>query len=424
MSDEPYFLSAANPLATIDQRDAEARAIRIFATPALRLGVQRASYLWRLAYGVDVCEQAEPMFADAMEEYAFNYLLKAIASDGNFPLAIRLFMPPHKWFARQVPGSRMGGDNPDNCYRVIGIHHSVRYEIEGRVCDQPPSSLSFTLVSNFGTSKTIQTLDFNDIELNDDRTFTLVVDDQPGNGRINHLRSVPGVKFLFVRDSLQDWNNQTPVALRVKRIDPPDAPPLTDAQIAERAVAAMTDDVYLYYWFTRNFTGKPVNTMTSPMSSGSVGGLVTQASSTGWYKLGPDDAYLIRIDPAGADYCGLVAHDWWFRSADSWACSSSLTTAMMHPDGDGCYSAVLSLQDPGIHNWLNPNGLRSILLLCRWQSLPAVQVNNGPSLTVQKVQIQELAKLLPSDTLTVNAQARQQQLEARKTAFNKRLIWS
>ncbi|MEJ0045246.1 MAG: hypothetical protein WDN04_03210 [Rhodospirillales bacterium] len=34
----------------------------------------------------------------------------------------------------------------------------------------------------------------------------------------------------------------------------------------------MVDDVPLYYWFTRLNTGKPVNTLASPIPSGALGG--------------------------------------------------------------------------------------------------------------------------------------------------------
>lgn len=173
-------------------------------------------------------------------------------------------MPPHQWEGRNLPGSRIGGDNPDN--RLIGIH-PAKEKPAGPV----PGSITFTLVANWGTSKTIQTIDYTELQKAPDGSFTIVIDDQPADGRRNHLRSRPDVKFLFIRDSLQDWSTQTPLDLAVRRIDPPDAAPLTDAQVADRAVTAMIDDVPLYYWFTRLFSGRPVNTMNAPVGSGAVG---------------------------------------------------------------------------------------------------------------------------------------------------------
>lgn len=420
MTDKNYFFSATNPIANRDQCEAEVQALRLFDSPALLAGRAKAAFLWKLAYGENASEQAWQSFDQAMAEWSFNYLLKAVASDGNYPKPVRLFMPPHTWFGRDIPGARMGGENPDNCYRVIGIYPNTRYEIHGYPVGVAPASTTFTLVANYGTSKTIQTIDYDELQRDSNGAFTLVIDDKPASGRANHLHSSPEVKFLFIRDTFQDWAAETPLALRVARIDAPDAPPLSDLQVAERAVNAMVDDVPLYYWFTRLFSGKPVNTFPSPTPAGALGGLVTQAGNQGWFQLEDEDAWVIRFDSAGASYCGLVAHDWWFRSIDCWRTNASLTTAMMKPDGDGKYTAVLSLRDPGVHNWIDPDGLREILLLGRWQGLPPGAPT--PVVETRRVDFADLAAALPAGTVFVTAQQRQQQIEQRAANFALRLV--
>lgn len=72
MTDRRYFLSASNPLATIDQRDVDSQAIRIFASPALRTGIKAISHVWKTAYGENATVQDWEMFDAAMQEYAFN----------------------------------------------------------------------------------------------------------------------------------------------------------------------------------------------------------------------------------------------------------------------------------------------------------------------------------------------------------------
>ena len=155
-----FLLSTANPIANTAQVDAEETALRVMQRAEYQAARQKAAFLWRLAYGEHASAEALETFDAAMDEYAFNYLLKAIASDGNYPCFVRDFMPPHEWFGRKVPGARIGGDNPDNCYRVAGIAHGERYAVHGKVIGQPASSITFTLVANFGTSVTIETLDF------------------------------------------------------------------------------------------------------------------------------------------------------------------------------------------------------------------------------------------------------------------------
>ena len=415
-------LAAGNPIANREQCSAEEAALRILQLDTYRAARRKVAFLWRLAYGEDARAEALPSFEAAMDEYAFNYVLKATASDENFPRFVRDFMPPHSWFGHTLPGARMGGDNPDNCYRVAGVKHGARYEVRGKVVRRPGSSVTFTLVANYGTSVTIQTLDFADVQCATDESFTLTIDAQAANGRPNHLQTAPGCKFLFVRDSMEDWVNETPLALAIHRIDPPDADPLSDEQMAQRAAHRMVEDVPLYYWFTRLFSAKPVNTLSLEMSSGSLGGLVTQAGAQGRLKLADDEAAVITVDPAGARYSGLVAHDWWFRSLPYSNRTASLTSSSSHANRDGHFTYVVSLRDPGIHNWIDTCGLHETLVLYRWQGLPENKLRQGPTVdSVRIVKLDELAAALPPEIVRVSAAERARQIETRERAFARRL---
>ena len=106
---DDYFLAAANPLATVDQRDAEALALRIVTMPAVQTGKQAAQTRIRTIIGEDGTEEGWKAFDDFMDEWAFSYTLKAINSDPNYPKIVQIFTLPHEWFGRRVPGSRAGG---------------------------------------------------------------------------------------------------------------------------------------------------------------------------------------------------------------------------------------------------------------------------------------------------------------------------
>lgn len=411
-----------NPIANPDQRRAEDTALRIMGLPAYRAARQKAGFLWRQGYGEHVSTEALETFESAMDEYAFNYLLKAVASDSEYPRFVRDFMPPHTWFGRNVPGARMGGDNPDNCYRVAGIAHGRRYEVSGKVIGRPAASVTFTLVANYGTSVTIQTLDFAELQCAPDGSFTISIDDAPDEGRANHLRTALGCKFLFVRDSMNDWSSETPVALSIRNLDAPRADPLDDGAIVARAAHRMIEDVPLYYWFTRLFSGKPVNTLTISAPSGALGGLVSQAGAQGRVQLRDDEAAVVTIDPAGAAYAGIVAHDWWFRTLEYWNRTSSLSSQASMPDPDGRYTYVVSIRDPGVHNWIDTCGRHESLLLYRWQGLPREQVRQGPTVgPVHIVNLRDLPRHLPTNTTMVDRDERARQIQAREAAFERRL---
>jgi hypothetical protein len=419
---DDFFLSPANPIANRDQLAAEETALRLLQRPELQQARRKAGMLWRLAYGENAGAEALAHFEQAMDDYVFNYVLKAVASDAEYPRLVRDFMPGYAWFGRQVPGARMGGDNPDNCYRVAGVAHGGRYEVQGRVVGQAARSVTFTLVANYGTSVTIQTLDFADLRRETDGSFRISIDAEPAGGRANHLRTAPGCKFLFVRDSMEDWAAETPLALRIRKLDPPAADPLDEAQMAQRAVHRLLEDVPLYYWFTRLCSGKPVNSFDISAPSGELGGLVTQAGAQGRLRLADDEAAVITADPAGAAYSGIVAHDWWFRTLEYWDRSSSLTSHASAVDADGRYTYVISPRDPGVHNWIDTCGRHEVLMLYRWQGLPRDKLRNGPALSpLQVVKLRDLDRVLPRDCVRVDAGARRRQLEARTAAFRRRI---
>lgn len=423
MHTDDFFLSPTNPIANRDQLAAEETALRLLQRPELQAARRKAGMLWRLAYGENVSTEALAGFEQAMDDYVFNYVLKAVASDAEHPRLVRDFMPGYEWFGRKLPGARMGGDNPDNCYRVAGIAHGGRYEVHGRVVGQAARSVTFTLVANYGTSVTIQTLDFAGLRRAADGSFRISIDAEPAGGRANHLRTAPGCKFLFVRDSMEDWTAETPLALSIRKLDPPAADPLDEAQMVQRAVHRLLEEVPLYYWFTRLCSGKPVNTFDISAPSGELGGLVTQAGAQGRLRLADDEAAVVTADPAGAAYSGIVAHDWWFRTLEYWDHSSSLTSHASVADADGRYTYVISPQDPGVHNWIDTCGRHEVLMLYRWQGLPRQPLRNGPALSpLRVVKLRELDRHLPKDSVRVDANARRRQLQARAAAFRRRII--
>ena len=187
-----------------------------------------------------------------------------------------------------MPGSRWGGDNPDNAYRLIPVEASGRYEIRGRRSPGGISNVTYAVVANTATSVTLSLLEDHDVKVDADGTFTITVDDTPARGRVNHLQLKPGALYVFVRDSMGDWEKEAPNALRVERLDPVRIESPSEQVMAERAATYMVSDVYLLYWFTRLNYNFPVNTMREPRSSGPVGGLRTQMGSQGLVRLADD----------------------------------------------------------------------------------------------------------------------------------------
>jgi len=346
VTQDEHFLSAVNPCATVDQREIEDTALRLIRRPQIEQARKHASLLWRSVMEYPAGPQMS-LFEAMMDEYTFNYAIKAANSDPTRPRVVRSYSPAARWFGRDIPGSRWGGDNPDNAYRLIPVEAGGRYEIYGKRMPGGVCNVSYALVANTATSVTQSLLEDHELKVGADGTFTITVDDNPAEGRANHLQSKPGALYVFIRDSMGDWEKETPNSLRARRLDRGAGSPLTDEEMAQRAARYMVSDVYLLYWFTRLNYNFPANMMREPRGSGPVGGLRTQMGSQGVIRLADDEAMIITSNAAGAAYRGLVLHDIWYRTIDYWKRQSSVNNGQMVANEDGRYTMVVSHRDPG-----------------------------------------------------------------------------
>lgn len=417
---EDYFLSATNPVANVDQRDLERLAIRLFARGDVQAARTQAATMWRRVSDRLMPADQMALFDDAVSDYCFKCVLVAANTDAAYPRILRVYSEGATWLGHTVPGSKWGGDNPDNAYRIMPVEAGGRYELRGRRQVEPSTYVTFQIVGNSTTSQTLASLEQLDMETAEDGGYVLTLDDTPANGRRNHLTIPPGALYLFVRDSMGDWARQMPDALHIRRLDDAGRPPLDEDALAATAVRNILSDIYYAYYAARLFFNGP-QTMTPPEGAGSVGGLVTQQGSLGHFTLAADEAVILTANMAGATYRDVVLHDLWLRSLPN-RHQISLTNAQMAADADGRVTSVIAAADPGVHNWLDTRGLGDVLVLYRWQGFPDPTAA-APSIESRKVKLADLDAALPPGVARMTAAARADQLAARAAAFDRRLAW-
>lgn len=409
-----------NPIANRGQFAAEADVIAMREDERVKASRHVVEMLFARGYGDRTPAEDRPLLPAFCDEYATNWLFKAAASDAQHPRFVRDFMPAYRWRGIEVPGARTGGDNPDNCYRLAGIAHGTRYRVTGRIVDARPANVSFTLTGNYGTSVTIQTIEDHELDIDGNGEFVITIDDQPANGRRNHMTTAPNVKFLFVRDSMMDWSVETPLELDIERVSPALAPPIGLDEMASRAAFRMQDDMHLYFWFQNVWSGRNPNTLEPPATNRGGGGLVTQGLAHGTFRLGPDDVAIIEYDPAAAGYAAIQLTEWLYRSLDYHRIQSSLTAAQSALDGDGRIRLVVAHRDPGTANWLDTGGHENSFAILRWQRIPP----HGAGRLAASLRMSTYDKLraeLPGETVWVNESERRAQLEARLQTYRRRI---
>jgi hypothetical protein len=158
-----------------------------------------------------------------------------------------------------------------------------------------------------------------------------------------------------------------------------------------------------------------------PLSAGNNGGLATQSSALGHYRLEENEAMIISTGRHGARYMGMQITDIWMLSYNYWDRTSSLNHSQTHVDGDGMVRWIISARDPGVANWLDSGGYRHGTILLRWQHLPAGTRLTADDLSTKVVPISEIDAHLPPDTLRVDAAARAEQRSRRQVEYSRRM---
>ncbi|MET0984004.1 MAG: hypothetical protein ABW034_01225, partial [Steroidobacteraceae bacterium] len=417
---DDFFLSRTNPVATRDQRDAEALALRLLQAPEVLAARKVVEFQWRSVAGPNVSAQAWTLFDQMIEEYVFANVLKAVSSDTNHPKAIGNFYgPPHEWFGVQVPGTRLAGDGPDSLYVAIAVDPTAHMEVHGQWLQPKPADFNANLFAAVSFRTTLEILTGQQLQADEQGRFVITLDPEPAGGRQNHIQTRPHAKWLFMRQTRSDWR-QVPSTLRVHRREAPYADPIGEAEILRRAVEYMIDDVPNTYWWQAMSLALAPNSTSGPFKTAAVGGLVSQSAGFGRVVLADDEALIINVGHGGAGFRDIVLLNYWYITPDYSRHTSSFTNTQGIDNGDGTTTYVVSLEDPGIHNWLDPAGLHEAHLVFRWQLIPPDSPEGAPFIETRLVKFSELPDRLGRSVKRVTAAERQQQLKDRLAQFQLR----
>ena len=149
------------------------------------------------------------------------------------------------------------------------------------------------------------------------------------------------------------------------------------------------------------------------------GGLVGQYSAFGNFKLAPGETMLIEFGDTGAPYMGIQLGNRWFVSMDYENHTSTLNMNQLgcREDESRCY-ALISLEDPGVANWLDPAGHDAGLIFMRWQGLdsPPTEADQPRTLVLNSEELASFIEDLPK----VTPQARWEAIQVRRKSVHER----
>jgi hypothetical protein len=409
----------ANPIATDEQHEVERHALQLIQHPLLQRTREEVRAHWLQAAAPSA--EMRACYDAAFEEVMFGAAVWSLNQDPQRPKVVTITRLPHKLGDLDVPGSRWGIDNPDSIYRVIPIDGHERYLIHGRVAERRLTENYFTLWD--GNMNTVDVLSGHDLVLNPDRTFTITVDSDPAAGRPNHVRSAPQAHEFYIRDVILDWALDRPNTLRIEKLGgPPKTPPRSaddQAELTAQFMRAYADNTVRW---NKQALEKPINSFRFTIDRDTDGALRNQIYILGHFQLRDDEALVLTVRTGGARYFVAPITNLWGTTNDIVNRTGCLNKAQSVANADGTYTYVVAVNDPGVHNWVDPCGLHEGILTLRWAEFPSGRP--GPDVGVDSTVVSagQLRKVLPPDTKWVTPAERQQQLAERARAYAWRLL--
>ena len=406
-----------HPVATPEQHEHELAALALTEHPTVRAAYAEVAETW--LGRAKASDAMRERFEAAYEEVMFSAAVWSSNQDPLRPKVTTITRLEHEVDGRRIPGTRWGIDNPDSVYRVIPISGDERYEIRGRVGEHRMTENYFTLWdANMGT---VDVLDGRRMRVEDDGSFLITVDSDPAGGRPNHVRSTAAAHEFYIRDVLLDWGRDDPNAFTVQRLGGPPATPAMSLDEQAEATARMMAHF-------ANFTGKlshgmyksPENHFSLAWTADHTGAMRHQVYVAGRFVLAPDEAFVVDVSDGGAEYFTVPLSNIWGTTLDVLDRTGSLNKAQSLANEDGSYTYVIAAQDPGVHNWIDTDGLLEGILTLRMAEFPEGGARPDLSARGRVVKLDRLDTELP-DAPRVSADERAIQLAARRASYLRRL---
>jgi len=336
--------------------------------------------------------------------------------------------PRHPEFRTMNQHNQYGLYNPDNKYYIATISASGDYVIRGK--RGTSASLEIQVGAgepgydeNLTSPITISQLSEKDLVVGKDGYFEITISatkpDDCSNWLCNRNEDHKA-KSILVRESFMDWEKEKSGSWYIERSDmsgrptPNPSPKLVNDQYA-RASEYLINSTKGWVKFVDGLRANLAGGRLSPPRPTQDGkGLPGQWNAAGWFSMSPNEAYIITVPVSPAPYQSIQVGDFWFNALEFCHRQTSLTAAQAHKSQDGKYRLVISAEDPGVANWLDPSGTQNVFVFMRWQGLSeGYKFSEIP--TVQKVNTEDLRNHF-SDELFFGPKQRRAQLAARKVS--------
>jgi hypothetical protein len=315
--------------------------------------------------------------------------------------------------------------NPDDTYFNAHLSATGVYRIVGE--RGTVKLLTFSLgQSVMGMSdslgKSLGYVDVDDLAIEADGRFELVLSaERPAGHGGNWVRLPAEADYILVRQRSYDWGVERDARLAIERLDKPSIKARPTAPLIERDLRALMG-------FAARLSRRWILYQNSILERGLVnalemtdfgGAVPVQWYWQGLYQFAADECLILETElPQKRKYWNVQLNDELFNAVEFVHRQSSLNGHQARVDEDGKFRAVISLEDPGVHNWLDPGGTLQGMLIGRWYDC-----DTRPVPTLTRVPLRRLWDHLPPDAARISPAERAAALSARRIGAQLRRRW-
>jgi hypothetical protein len=167
---------------------------------------------------------------------------------------------------------------------------------------------------------------------------------------------------------------------------------------------------------------RPANDFGFKLDAETDGALRNQIYMGGQFRLTDDDALVLTVRLGGAKYFIAPITNFWGTTNDILGRTGSLNKTQSVANPDGTYTYVVSVRDPGVHNWVDPSGLHEGIVTLRWAEFPGGRPTRDVAVESQVVPLARWRDGLPASTRFVTAAERREQIAERARNYAWRLL--
>ncbi len=350
----------------------------------------------------------------------WRYLLRFLGS--GIRVVVPAGDPDYPEFCRMIEnGMSWGLDNPDCNYSWARVRGDARYRIGGN--RGTARHLEFQVNTghfgdgNVGGWRTVSSIHGRELVSERDGSFEIILSPEPHEG--NWMKLDEDASFLLLRQYMSDWETERPADLFIERIDAEyPQPALTPERIAARMdelVMWLSAGARSWEGMSKLILATPANevAMTQPLEGNA--GLRGQSYGLGHFECRSGDAVIVEFVPPECLMWSVQLSGWFWESMEFGARQSSLNGSQAELDPDGVFRGVIAHEDPGVPNWIDPEGHESGTIGIRY--LFPDQVTQP---TFHTVPACEVRAGLPETTPTVQPHERRLSLQRRRRALQLR----